>query len=74
MEKPEKKKWEEDETLDQYYDMNTVASANSYTGLTPTPPHSEEEAMSYSMIYCYPNQDSKSERNNNKEKKTDNNK
>lgn len=60
MEKNDKRKREKWETLDQYYDMNTVASANSYTGLTPTPPHSEEEAMSYSMLYCYPNQDSKS--------------
>ncbi|NLL45329.1 MAG: hypothetical protein GX250_00795 [Clostridiales bacterium] len=60
MEKNDKRKREKWETLDQYYDMNTVASANSYTGLTPTPPHSEEEAMSYSMLYCYPNQDFKS--------------
>jgi len=71
MEKPQNPKWEEDETLDQFYDMSSVASATSYTGLTPTPPHSEDEAMSYSMLYAYPHQDNKSSEDNKKHKKTD---
>ena len=47
-----------DGTLDQYYnnDMGSVASATTYTGLTPTPPHSDDEALSYAMLYIYPHE------------------
>ena len=53
-----KKRKIEDETLEQYYnnDMGSVVSATTYTGLTPTPPLSNEEAMSYAMLYVYPHE------------------
>lgn len=57
-EKRKKSNQEEDEIFDQYYDLSSVASATSYTGLTQTPPLSEEEAESYSEIWSYPKPES----------------
>ena len=41
-------------SVEQYYDTNSVESSTGMTGLTPTPPMSEEEEESYSDIYGMP--------------------
>lgn len=44
----------EDEVMNQYYDLSSVASATGFTGLTQTPPLSEDEAEAYSEIWSFP--------------------
>ena len=58
LEEKDKRKITIDETIDQYYsgEMSSVASSTGYTGLTPTPPITEEEAMAYAMLYVYPHE------------------
>ena len=41
-------------SVEQYYDTKSVESSTGMTGLTPTPPMSEEEEESYSDIYGMP--------------------
>jgi len=66
-----KKKPKAVDTLEQFYnaDLGSVASSTTYTGLTPTPPHSEFEANSYAMLYTYPHDDEDDEDGKNPDKK-----
>lgn len=41
-------------SVEQYYDTKSVESSTGMTGLTPTPPMSEDEEESYSDIYGMP--------------------
>ncbi|NCB74331.1 MAG: hypothetical protein EOM51_06290 [Clostridia bacterium] len=41
-------------SVEQYYDTSSVESSTGMTGLTPTPPLSDEEEESYSDIYGMP--------------------
>ena len=40
--------------IEQFYDTQSVQSTTEMTGLTPTPPMSEDEAESYSEIHGMP--------------------
>lgn len=42
-------------SVDQYYDTKSIESSTEMTGLTPTPPLSEDEEESYSEINGLPN-------------------
>ena len=43
-----------DRIFDQFYDMTSVQSTTEMTGLTPTPPITEEDAISYSGLHGMP--------------------
>jgi len=45
---------EDDRIFDQFYNMKSVQSTTEMTGLTPTPPMSEDEEESYSEIQGMP--------------------
>ncbi len=45
---------ENDQIFDRYNCMNSVQSSTEMTGLTPTPPMSEDEEESYSEIQSIP--------------------
>jgi len=40
--------------IEQFYDTQSVQSSTEMTGLTPTPPVTEDEAESYSEIHGMP--------------------
>ena len=44
----------DDRIYEEFYDMKSVMSSTEMTGLTPTPPLSEEDAESYSEIHGMP--------------------
>ncbi|MEA4895862.1 MAG: hypothetical protein VB064_11470 [Oscillospiraceae bacterium] len=51
----EKKPLQRDDRIYQdFYDMNSVMSTTEMTGLTPTPPITEEDAEAYSEIHGMP--------------------
>lgn len=53
--KERKKANAQDEIFDQFYDLNSVASATGLTGMTPALPQSDEELESYAKIQGLPN-------------------
>ncbi len=44
----------EKEIFEQFYDLNSVASATGFTGMTPSLPLSEDELESYASIHGMP--------------------
>ncbi|MFB0919389.1 MAG: hypothetical protein QMB62_00680 [Oscillospiraceae bacterium] len=44
----------DDRIYENFYDTNSVMSTTEMTGLTPTPPLSEDDAESYSEIHGMP--------------------
>ena len=44
----------DDRIYEEFYDMKSVMSSTEMTGLTPTPPLSEDDAESYSEIHGLP--------------------
>ncbi len=45
---------QQNRSVEQYYDTKSVESSTGMTGLTPTPPMSDEEEESYADIYGMP--------------------
>lgn len=44
----------DDRIYEEFYDLKSVSSSTEMTGLTPTPPLSEEDAESYCEIHGMP--------------------
>ena len=44
----------DDRIYEEFYDMKSVMSTTDMTGLTPTPPLTEEDSESYSEIHGMP--------------------
>jgi hypothetical protein len=55
MMKERKKGNSQEEIFDQFYDLNSVASATGLTGMTPALPKTDEELVAYAKIQGIPN-------------------